>query len=629
MFDPTNVPAESTGSAQVLSAFRAGVTSPEQLRQVEQAGKDVLTSLYQSAHRHGVTPPSQSPPLSTPVPTPIPYQSASNVGQLLQQSQALGPVGGRVLSPTPENLGYSPSMGVGLSKGETATRIIAALIAGVTSPDQLQQVERAGKEVIESLYKGIPTQPEHQSSIPKPYPNDPEPPRNPPSKSLGGRLLDGGRFLGERLGLGGGGSGVEVAKRIADTLSSHMDRWANRVNLVNNRNVAGFNKAQQFAEEIPVVGQLIGSLRRLRDAIDGTTEQIRRDKEKHEENLIRIGLENQREVGVADLRRQEFSSVVSSQVYGSARPSYYSPTDRSTGRGAIDYQEEQARLGATDRRDEASRRVEIANQEVRFARNRVYELTQDINARRGRRDAANRRVTELHTAAGNNVANLTSSRNNAEYQRLLQQIAEDNERILNQTRQLQTANEQLSQSEINGARSRSELRRENIALLQTEIGTLQNRENLLVSSAQRVARATPHERRLAVQLGERARERGIESLQPQQRDFLERFAPSYVGAELTRVGEDLPEHAYFRDVMGEAGSGGIGQSIAGTRQQVNNLQAQVRNEIIIDSAQVARETAAALGPAIERYIQAINTQITTQINNLITGRLITANSSGS
>jgi len=221
-------------------------------------------------------------------------------------------------------------------------------------------------------------------------------------------------------------------------------------------------------------------------------------------------------------------------------------------------------------------------------------------------------------------SDVTSSRGTADTVAALNRVEEANARILNLTRERRAADEATTQAEIRNANDLSQVRQRNIDRLREEISILQDRERSQSQSARSIGRATQFDREVAMQFGEIARTEGIQALLPEQRDMLERFAPNFVGGELERVGAQDPAFRYFQDVLGEHGSEAVGTTLGDTRQQIDRVQAEVRNEIVIDQRALADQIAAALGPALDRLIETIRVEAGARTSEMFRGRLITA-----
>lgn len=486
---------------------------------------------------------------------------------------------------------------------EIASKVLSAFKNGLTDPAKLQEMAQAGQTALMEFRKGL--QKEAKEVMEK--------------ASLGGRIMG-----GVNAAYGGISAGWNAVSQFTNTVSGPMRQGAGMVNTINNASLSGSQMDQRLADSIPVVGELISSFRSLRDAVDGTTERIRREGELQENRLMR---ERNRAAMAGELepyRMNLASARNAAGVLAGAAPSAYTAGDRSTGRGAIDYEISQQRLAARDAIDAAGRRAEMSGRDVISARERLSPIDAQIRRAEADRTAAARDVASIR-GRGSDV---TSSRNRADEIAALNRVEEANQRILNLNSQRRTASEALSRAEIQNAHDLSAARQRNIDQLRTEMQILQQRERAMSSSARRFGMSTEFEQDTAIQFAEIARTQGIGALLPEQRQMVQQFFPQFASGELERFGEQSRGYRYGRDVLGEYGSEGVGQSLSSTRAGVDRLQAEVRNNIVIDERELANQIAASLGPALERLIATINSEARARTSEMFRGRLMTIATGG-
>lgn len=482
---------------------------------------------------------------------------------------------------------------------ENAEALLTAFKNGLSSPASLQSMAEAGQKLVDEFQASLTR--EMQDVAKK--------------KTFGEKVLG-----GADRAIGGAGKAWGGLQALDYTVSPIMRTGANAVNAINNPNISTDQLDKQLVDMIPVVGSLVGAFRSLRDAVDGTAYAMQRERERNQAALLS---ESNRASAAAELspRRQELASARNAaSILGGAAPSAYTATDRSTGRGAIDYEIEQRRLAQTDSRDAALRTAAMSGRDVVSARARRDEVDRQLASARRERTTAAAGVR----SAMRGGSDVTSSRGTADTVAALNRVEEANARILNLTRERRAADEATTQAEIRNANDLSQVRQRNIDRLREEISILRDRERSQSQSARSIGRATQFDREVAMQFGEIARTQGIQALLPEQRDMLERFAPNFVGGELERTGAQDPAFRYFQDVLGESGSEARGTTLGDTRRQIDRVQAEVRNEIVIDQRALADQIAAALGPALERLIETIRVEAGARTSEMFRGRLITA-----
>lgn len=508
----------------------------------------------------------------------------------------------------PNDLSGVSKQAVDALQKETADAVLAAFRKGVTDPAQLKALAQAGEDAVAALRDGLrreAQQAQAQTTV--------------GGRSLGGRMADGIDSIS-----GKASAAMAVAGVIADKIGSYMRAGAATTNILNNRDMAGFQKTERIADSLPIVGNLISSFRQLRDAVDGTTERMRQEGIRHERSMLDLSIRAETETGVRSRLTGIQEGRLTARAFAGGATAY-NPTDRSTGRGAIDYAEEQQRLGAADAADAARRQASVDREMASTLAARVGPIEEQIRRARADRTRAAGGAREVYGRS----ADVTSSGNRADLAGELNRVAEANRRILDLEQQRRQAADEAAQAGVRAAQSESQARRAVIEQMRTELSILRDRERSMVSSAQAIARATPYERDIARQFGQQAREQGIESLLPQQRQIVEQFFPNFAAAELARVGEQDPLFAFGRDQMGEAGSGGIGRSISDVRSEVNRVQAEVRTNIVLDTAALGDEIARALGPALATFIESMRSEASARVSEFNRGRLVTINSGGS
>lgn len=634
MFDPS--PDVDNSAVEVLNAFKKGVADPTQLQALTKAGQDALIefrrgfqeeSTKEVVHRASIG----GRVLNEAAPLPMGLRSGG-VGNMIHNSPfsfgggigAVSPFhqqgGGGVINSinrVPFSSGakdqkiYNPSTGaVGLQalellKNEMAQKVLEAFRSGVTDPAQLKQITQAGHDALMAFRKEI----------------EEEPIQEPPQKkTLGGRILS-----GTEAAYKGVSGGLNALSLFTSTVSPLMRQGAGMVNTINNASLSGSQRDQRLVDSIPIVGELVSSFRELRDAVDGTTERMRMEGIEQQNRLMREQNRAARE-GELEPRRMELAAARNAAgVLAGAAPSAYAAGDRSTGRGAIDYEISQQRLTARDAIDAAGRRVEISRRDVASARERLPGIDAQIRRAEQDRTAAARDVRAIR-GRGSDV---TSSRNRADEIAALNRVEEANQRIINLNAQRRTASENLSRAEIQNANDLSAARQRNIDQLRTEMQILQQRERSMSATAQRFGMATEFEQDVAIQFAEIARTEGIGALLPEQRQMVQQYFPQFASGELERFGEQSRGYRYGRDVLGEFGTEGMGQSLADTRSGIDQLQTEVRNNIIIDERELANQIAASLGPAMERLVRTIESEARARTSEMVRGRLITTATGGS
>lgn len=395
-----------------------------------------------------------------------------------------------------------------------------------------------------------------------------------------------------------------------------------------NASLTGEEKLQSGLSRIPVVGGLLDkfarSIREANDALSGVTERRRQEGLRTELSMLRVSLASQREQELMP-HRQALDAARAAVIpfYGArATPYSYEGGAFSAG-GLVGHGEAQRRIAAQDaleaaRRQQhvdelyayqAGRRVSEEQSNVGRLDRRLRSLEQEEREILRRSGGGRLSTRPLNDASGYVAAERSgtvfSSRNAADLERvrnLQREALTERQAALQRLSQLEQEN---GRAAVQAARSASEARKASIAHLKEEMEILEAREGRLRSGAEALGRATPQERAVFGQLARRVQEQGFESLHYQERDLYERFAGDSARLAYQRMGEATEEHRYLRDVAREYGTEAVGQRIEDVMRQRVQASVTVRNEIILDQAQLAEDTARLLAPALERIHAAL------------------------
>jgi hypothetical protein len=161
----------------------------------------------------------------------------------------------------------------------------------------------------------------------------------------------------------------------------------------------------------------------------------------------------------------------------------------------------------------------------------------------------------------------------------------------------------LKEAGLTVAQRESALRQASIALGQTELQILQQREQILSSGIQRFGGMSQLNRSIALQAARVIKGGGIANLPPQLLAMAEQAFPQFVGKEREKWFQTTPE---FRTAQREGflPEGNLNE----LRQQVAAKQFEVRLHVAIDHAALAEKVAQVLGREFGQVIASIKRQ---------------------
>lgn len=425
---------------------------------------------------------------------------------------------------------------------------------------------------------------------------------------------------------------MTVAYAVYQVISEIPKAITSSINIAQRGDLTQNQRMRRGVEEVPLVGGLIGSLLRFKDAIDGTTERIRLVNER----LRYSSIANQTQALVTTASGQLNQQLSGSQGRASAlmalNPRLTDQSfDRSTFHGRIGYEESEARRRAQSELDVATARHQGALAEVSEAGTGVSEINTQIQGARAERDAAMARLNATGQLPGGNqslpgqqaqsfIGGLGSifginggdggalggffgrginqlaagqggiggaliaspfmaaqglsgaAESQAPRAEALAAVISANERLESLETERISRMQRMSAAMTAQGASEQQVGQARINMLQTELTLLQQREQRMTQGAQRLGMMNPVDRSIAMNAFRHMRDNGFENTPLFMREQAMQIAPNMVSAAATRAGENSAEFRELR-AAGEFGTapGARQQSIQEVREAISRL----------------------------------------------------------
>jgi hypothetical protein len=412
--------------------------------------------------------------------------------------------------------------------------------------------------------------------------------------------------------MGAAGPAVLAAAAIGAFVKS-IDLATVAVNTLRNADLTSAQKLNIIGDELT-----FGFTKKLRDlsnALDGTTERMRRAGIRAEETRARTNAEMQhldRRIPVEAERGTQFGRQ---RIFGQASAVPMGAFNRDTMSGEIGYQEALQRQGARDTLAQASREAEVARAAVASNRGVLATVTADHDTQRAIRFGAQQRhdnlIRQENGRGPGDVVILPGQDVPAGQQRpggppgARQQGARD-EAGLDLQEQLERESqlfdrmvrqrEAVRNAGVEAANAEMRARQANIGVMQTELQILQQREQRMIGDASRLGGMNFIDRRMGLNAARQVRDQGIGNVTPQVREMAQRFAPEWFQQQARQFGENTPE---FRAGRQEGFLEPGNQGIADNRAEQGRIMQQLREEQIA----MQRDNARAIGDILERGLR--------------------------
>jgi hypothetical protein len=451
--------------------------------------------------------------------------------------------------------------------------------------------------------------------------------------------------VGGMLGsvMGAAGPAVLAAAAIGAFVKS-IDLATVAVNTLRNADLTSAQKLNIIGDELT-----FGFTKKLRDlsnALDGTTERMRRADIRAEESRARTSTEGQHFDRFFPAQVARDTALARQQVLTRAVAAPIGNFDRMTASGEVRFQEAAQRQSAQDSYEAASRDAEVARANQRATRTALTEATEMYEAQRARRIGAQQRHDNLirqengqgpgdvvvlpgqdipagQRPGGPPGVRQQGARHEAgvEVQTQLEAERQALERVI-QAREndrragVQSANEQM--------RARQQL----IGVMQTELTILQQRDRSLSGAASRIGNMNFIDRRMGLNAAIQVQEQGVGNVTAEVRRRAQQFAPEWFENQAQRFAENTPEFQEGRRRGLIDPGGNPNQTIAEIRNEQTRIMQRMREETLNAQRENAREVGDILERGLRLMAEEFNQRLENVLNMIRNGRRIGQNQQG-
>ena len=425
-----------------------------------------------------------------------------------------------------------------------------------------------------------------------------------------------GRLSGALDATGLGGL-ARMAAPVA-AASTLVNATTTTFNAARNSDMTAAQGVEKMLDGIPVVGAVISHVRGLANALDGTTERVRKATLRLTEDPQRLAVQtgHRRAITEADLAAQ--NARHQAQVFASLVAAPVQQFDRRTLSGEIGYHEEQQRIPARDAAMIAQAEAEIARRQAQTAAGMYSAADTEYEQQRlGRGRSA---VNNYNKTRGRETGYFRNRANVAEASATLINETDREEALYQRRVEMLRRSEQAA---VGAANAEARARQANIAVMQTELQITQQREQRLVADASRLGGTNFIDRQLGLQAARMVRDQGIGNVTQEVLARARSFAPDWVQQQQMRFGETTPEmQAGRREGFLTPGT----QTIDQLRGQAAQQQQEVRDLTIDSQRQLTSEVADIIGRTLEAIKDDLEDKMRRLENRLLAGRQLANNS---
>jgi hypothetical protein len=358
-------------------------------------------------------------------------------------------------------------------------------------------------------------------------------------------------------------------------------------------------------------------LRELGNALDGTTERVRRAGIRLQEQSQVNSLAGRNWDEYAAARNTALTAGVAADVLGSSSVRRWDHIDRGTYGGQVAFGQQQQRIAADDSLAAAERQAEIARGALGVQRAVVDEARDDYRIAHAARQRVNRLYNDtLRDEAGGSRRQASRAELGTELRLAQEEEGRALERLIESRRR-------LGQVGVEAAQAEARAREATVEVMRTELTIAEQRTNRMSSDAARIGGLSAVDRSLAASAAIMAQEQGIGSLTQRMRARVQAIAPEWYQAQVQRLGEGTAE-------FGELSRRGILQhdgrrSIEESRREETVLRDSVRQEVLRNQQVLARETSEILDRALRSLVSSFDQRVRDLVRELTTGRQMSNN----
>ncbi len=370
-----------------------------------------------------------------------------------------------------------------------------------------------------------------------------------------------GRKAGLALSQTGLGKGISkiagpllVVEEAANKVGQGLRGAAFAMDVLGDSSRSPEQKMQALARSLPIIGSLADGWIRFVESLDGTTDKLRRNAERLQVfeavRGVQASYESKKSAARFELVRAEHRAT----ALGNLSAPEQGETARETNLQEIAYKQSRQLQPLRDRLQESQAEADAARATKDFADRDVQRYEGWLKRHQDTRRANREHIIALQGQTGEDP--LDSRK--AKIDTALRKQQETHVNISAVEGHLEEARLRQRQAAVTLAEKESAIRKDGLEISQRELQFAEQREQRLAGQAQRYGAANEVDRALALQAAKQLKEKGYESLIPEQRESFEKlYGPGALGKHAQAAAEREPGFKAFQqagaDVRGPVG----------------------------------------------------------------------------
>jgi hypothetical protein len=405
---------------------------------------------------------------------------------------------------------------------------------------------------------------------------------------LAGRPLEAG--LSAMIPSGAGHAAkLNLAMAVITAGKAIMTTTGQFVNINNNTTMTGQEQNRAMGRAVGF-GDFIDAY----DAIDGTTEHIRKvEEESHPLAMAKMEGETRMYRETYPIRQEErrldqSASMLNRQIgSGAAAANNWKMVDRSTVGGEREYEQEKLRYRTSIDKERAENALSLAKGDRGFALKEAKERESLANE-------AMKRFQNLHAKARLEVN--PGSRNE-----LLKDAEAANTEMMKRQEEYQQRILEAKQAGVRVAEAESQLRQVSINHQRQELNLLKEKESRIASSARTLGGMNEGDKQASVAALKEIQKAGrVDAVPPEMLAMAQRVAPNFIGKLMDEQGERDRQRFGIGQIEGDP------ESLRDVRAEIQQKDVKVEVAVNLDAKEVANQLSA--------NIKGLVAEITTSIS---------------
>lgn len=392
-----------------------------------------------------------------------------------------------------------------------------------------------------------------------------------------------GTMFGRMAGGGAAANPATIALGAFVVITEALGKFADAVNIGKNASLTAAQQEIALAEEfIPGVA----NLRKFTDAVSGTTETLRKNKEifasamltqQKYERVRSEERENRREQDTAKAKLTGLNAISLDKYEGGKY-------DRRTVAGEQGYAEYGQRLQARDAEIRAKQALIAANTDARSQRNRVEDARRAEKAAQAQRDKDQAKVDDLKK-----YENTFGRRRKAELDTAFGKLELSNQNLVDRRKALEEEITKSKEKQTRAIEAQRDLQQALIEKQKVELSILEQKEQRMAEGQTRLGEMNVGQYEQSKQAALYIKEHGIENATPELIDAARQVAPGMIRKKAENFGEGRAKELaqlgiddYERDYKD-------GNNLQNVRAQIDEVKADVRITMQINEKELAKQ----------------------------------------